>query len=116
MKRVSLSDLPEESVSHNPAIAKQVMLRAEDLPPLTNFARARFAPGQVAPGHAHADMAEVFWVESGRGEIAIDGRPHVLAPGTCVAVSPGERHEIANTGREDLVLLYFGVKIQGSPA
>jgi hypothetical protein len=64
MKLTALSHLPNEQVSHNPAIQKKVMLRSGDLPHLTNFSQARFAPGQVAAAHAHQDMCEVFFVES----------------------------------------------------
>ncbi|MEL7333376.1 MAG: cupin domain-containing protein, partial [Cyanobacteria bacterium J06560_2] len=53
MKITSLNELPIESVSHNAAIKKQVMLRMGDLPHLTNFSQARFQPGQVAQAHAH---------------------------------------------------------------
>lgn len=111
MKLVSLTDLPIESVSHNSAIAKQVMLRNGDLPHLTNFAQARLAPGQVCPAHAHQDMCEVFFIEAGTGQMAIDGIAHPLAPGTCIAVSPRETHEIANTGLEELVITYFGLQV-----
>ncbi|MFO8039702.1 MAG: hypothetical protein R6U67_09655 [Sodalinema sp.] len=65
MKHCSLNSIPPEGVSHNPNIRKQVMLRKGDLPHLTNFSQARFAPGQVAPGHCHDNMSEVFFVESG---------------------------------------------------
>lgn len=47
-----MKNLPEESVSHNPEIKKKVMLRYGDLPHLTNFSQARFAPGQTAPARA----------------------------------------------------------------
>ena len=86
------------------------MLRAGDLPQLTNFSQARFQPGQVAAAHAHADMHEVFFVEAGRGTIEIDGEPHALTPGVCVAVAPNESHEVTNTGTETLVLTYFGLR------
>ncbi len=109
MKRICLDQLPEESVSHNPAIKKRVLLRRGDLPGLIHFAQARFAPGQVADGHAHADMAEVFFVESGQGTITINGQPYSLTPGTCVAVEPGEHHKVVNSGSEELVLTYFGL-------
>ena len=108
MQHRALDQVPEEAVSHNPAIKKRVLLRRGDLPGLTNFAQATFAPGQVAYGHSHADMAEVFFVEAGEGTITVDGHPYPLAPGTCVAVEPGEHHEVANTGARDLVLTYFG--------
>ncbi|WP_346289864.1 cupin domain-containing protein [Sphaerothrix gracilis] len=111
MKQVSLAALPIETVSHNPAIKKQVLLRSGDLPHLTNFAQARFSPGQVAAAHAHADMGEVFFVEAGSGIIQIDGSEYGLRPGTCIVVEPGEVHEVINTGTCELVLTYFGIAV-----
>jgi mannose-6-phosphate isomerase-like protein (cupin superfamily) len=110
MKFTALATLPEESVSHNPAIKKKVMLRFGDLPHLTNFSQACFAPGQVATAHAHADMCEVFFVEAGNGVIRIDGQEHPLFTGVCVAVEAGETHEVCNTGAENLILTYFGLR------
>ncbi|MBE9076408.1 cupin domain-containing protein [Romeria aff. gracilis LEGE 07310] len=110
MKLTQLTQLPEEAVSHNPEIRKRVMLRSGDLPYLTNFSQARFAPGQVATAHAHTDMYEVFLVESGSGTIRIDQQPYPLTPGVCVAAEPGEVHEVSNTGQEVLVLTYFGIQ------
>lgn len=111
MKQTALSQIPEESVSHNPAIKKKVMLRLGDLPHLTNFSQARFAPGQVAAAHAHYDMCEVFFVEAGDGVIRIDGQDYPLQAGVCIAVEPGEVHEVLNTGSEALVLTYFGLRV-----
>ncbi len=59
MITTSLNELPEQPVSHNPEIKKKVMLKLGDLPHLTNFSQARFAPGQSAPAHAHQDMSEL---------------------------------------------------------
>lgn len=113
MKIVTLSQLPAENVSHDPAVQKRVMLRKGDLPPLTNFAQATFAPGQTVTAHAHADMAEVFFVEAGQGIIWVDGAAYELAPGVCVAVAAGETHELKNTGLIPLVLTYFGFETRG---
>ncbi|KAF3890357.1 MULTISPECIES: cupin domain-containing protein [Nostocales] len=112
MKFTSLNDLPEEPVSHNPKIKKKVMLRNGDLPHLTNFSQSRFAPGQTAPAHAHKDMCEVFFVESGSGFIRISEREYPLVPGSCVAVEPGEFHEVVNSGSDELVLTYFGLRVE----
>lgn len=110
MKRIALADLPVERVFHNPEIAKRVLLRTGELPHLTQLAQARLAPGQVAPGHAHADMWEIFFAQEGEGEIEVDGVVHALAAGTCLAVEPGERHELRNRGAAELVVLYLGIK------
>jgi quercetin dioxygenase-like cupin family protein len=111
MKITSLSQLPQLSVSHNPEIKKKVMLGNNDLPHLTNFSQSRFSPGQAAAAHFHHDMCEVFFVEAGSGIIKINGREYQLYPGTCVAVEPGEVHEVINNGDIELVLTYFGLRI-----
>jgi quercetin dioxygenase-like cupin family protein len=112
MKITSLDDLPEEPVSHNPEIKKKVMLRLGDLPHLTNFSQSRFAPGQTAPAHAHQDMCEVFFVESGSGIIRINGKDYPLVAGSCAAVEPGEIHEVINNDTTELVLTYFGLRVE----
>lgn len=109
MKRVSLDTLPDQGVSHNSAIRKQVLLQSGDLPHLTQFAQAYFDPGEVAAAHAHADMHEVFLVKSGQGTMTVDGTAHALSVGVCIAVAPGETHEIRNKGADPLVLTYFGI-------
>ena len=112
MKIVQLSDIIEEGVSHDPEIKKKVMLRPGDLPQLTNFSQAYFLPGQRAVAHSHDEMFEVFLVESGSGIIRVEGNEYHLEKGTCVAVQPGEVHEIINSGSEVLTLTYFGIKEQ----
>lgn len=110
MKITNLDRLPSQTVSHNPEIQKKVMLSSGDLPHLTNFSQAIFAPGQIASNHCHEDMSEVFFVESGTGTICINNQNFKLERGTCIAVEVGEYHEITNTGNTDLVLTYFGIK------
>ena len=109
MKITNLRDLPLQRVSHNPEITKKVMLNDRDIPHLTNFSQATFAPGQVASAHAHRDMSEVFFVSAGKGKMWIEGQAYELTPGICIAIAAGETHEVINTGTNDLVLTYFGI-------
>lgn len=108
--------VPETAVSHNPEIAKRVLIANGRIPFLTNLSVATFRPGQVASAHAHDDMHEVFFVERGVGTFTIDGVEHVAAPGTCVAIDPGEVHEVANRGGDDLVVRYFGIAPGAGPS
>ena len=110
MKKVRLEELEVVPVTHNPEIGKQVMLGGDAAPGLTNFSQAVFAPGQVAPGHAHGDMCEVFFVRAGRAVISVDETRHELSTGDCVLVESGERHEVSNPFDEELELLYFGLR------
>lgn len=109
MKQVSLATLPLREVSHNPLIKKQMMIGFDELKPLTQFARAVFPAGEKAPGHSHDNMAEVFFVERGCGNMRINGVDHRFMQGECITVHPGEIHELGNPGTEELVVLYFGV-------
>lgn len=109
MKRVNLNKLADQGVSHNAAIRKKVMLQPGEIPHLTNFSQATFAPGQVAPSHAHEGMHEIFFVSAGTGTMQVNGDVQALLPGVCIWVEPGDMHEVANTGTEPLVLTYFGI-------
>lgn len=104
------SDLSWSDVSHNPAVQKQVFLRNGEVPHLTQFARSVFQPGQVAPGHSHDDMWEVFQVVSGVLTAEVDGVVHTLGAGSIITLQPGERHELSNQGTEELHLTYFGIQ------
>jgi mannose-6-phosphate isomerase-like protein (cupin superfamily) len=110
MKFISLSEIPETGVTHNPEIRKKVLLKKGDAPHLTNFSRSELQPGQTAKSHAHADMFEVFFVESGSGRITVDDVSRSFVKGDCVLVEPGEYHEIVNDEDEPLILIYFGIE------
>jgi mannose-6-phosphate isomerase-like protein (cupin superfamily) len=111
MKLVSLADLPEEGVSHNPEIRKRVILRRGLIPHLTNFTRSVLLPAQTATAHTHPDMYEIFLVQSGTALVKINDTTHTIAPGDCLTIEPGEPHEITNPGPAELVLLYFGIEV-----
>ncbi|MCA9931579.1 MAG: cupin domain-containing protein, partial [Anaerolineales bacterium] len=89
-----------------------VMLQKGDLPHLTTFAQATFAPGQVTTLHSHTDMTEIFFVESGEGIITVEGAAYALAPGVCIVAEAGEQHQLANDGTAPLVITYFGIKVE----
>ena len=110
MKIILLSDLPEEGVSHDPQLKKKVILRDGELPHLKNFAQLRMAQWQVAHTHAHPDEYEIFLVEAGEGTVVLNSGEHQISAGTCVIFEPSEIHGITNTGSEELVLTYFGLK------
>jgi mannose-6-phosphate isomerase-like protein (cupin superfamily) len=101
MKIVSLTELQDQQVPHNPNIKKRVMITRGELGKLTNFSQAIFPVGEVAEVHRHENMGEVFFVQSGEGEIRIDDASFKLLPGVCALVEP----------HEELVITYFGITI-----
>ena len=110
MKLVTLADLAEQPVSHNPAIRKRVLVEPGELPGLVQFAVARFGPGMSASTHTHADLYEVFLVQAGRATFLVNGTAYEVCVGGCVTIAPGESHEVINSGNEELVVTYFSVK------
>ena len=111
MKVTHLKQLPTETVSHNRAISKKVMLRLGDIAPITQFAQATFPPGSKAPAHSHSDMIEVFFIEHGCGRITVDGQGHDISAGSSISIEAGESHELENTGDEAMIVSYFSVRI-----
>ncbi|MGI0482539.1 cupin domain-containing protein [Geminocystis sp. CENA526] len=109
MKYINLNQLPIKSVSHNLNIQKKTIIEKDNIPHLTNFSQAIFKSGQIATNHSHKDMWEVFFVESGRGIIKINGEEFLLEKGLYVIVEPKENHEIINNSQEDLIINYFGI-------
>ncbi len=90
MKMISLAELPEEGVSHDPQLLKKVMICESQLPHLKSFARLRMTPGQIAHAHSHDQLYEIFFVEAGEGAINVDGTEHHISQGTCVVFEPSE--------------------------
>ncbi len=105
-----LEEIMEEGVSHDPHIMKRVMIPDGTIPNLTNFSQARFAPGAIARGHNHPSMHEIYLIESGNGQVTIEGTPYEVGPGTYVHIHPREKHSVVNTGKKDLVITYFGIE------
>lgn len=64
--------------------------------------RQRMEPGAATPPHSH-DCEEVVIVESGTGEVHVDGRVHAFGPGTTLVIPPNVVHQIFSTGDEPLV-------------
>lgn len=109
MRRVELNSLPREPLSHDTGSTKQVFIRNNVIPHLTQLAQARIPAGTCHTAHTHSDMHEIFVVLEGSGEMQCKDQVLTLAPGVCIHVQPQENHAVNNTGKHDLVLLYFGL-------
>lgn len=110
MRRVDLQSIAATPVSHDPEILKRVMIANGEIPHLTTFSQASFAPGQRTTLHEHPDMWEVYFVTSGRGTMRINGKTYDLSPGVCITVEPGDTHEVVGGDNDTLILTYFGIE------
>ena len=109
MKRVRLGDIAEEGVSHDPEIKKRVLLRDGAVPHVTTFAQARFLPARPRRSMFTPTCTRSSWSSRGPVWCGSMGKSIRSSPARASSSEPGERHSMACTGDEPLVLTYFGV-------
>ena len=75
--------------------------------PLTrhSLAEIRHPAGTASREHSHRIAEEVYYVLEGEGMMRVDGQARAIGPGDVVVISPGQRHQVAQQGDGDLVLL-----------
>jgi mannose-6-phosphate isomerase-like protein (cupin superfamily) len=62
------------------------------------------APGEDIGEEVHDDRDQFFRVESGKGEVRIDGTATAIEEDDAIVVPAGARHNVVNTGSEPLRL------------
>jgi len=70
-----------------------------------SLAEARLAPGKATTPHHHAVTEEIYYILSGRAMMTLGGDSREVGPGDAIAIPPGVRHTILNTGPDELVFL-----------
>lgn len=109
MKIKSLKGTPKEPISHDPNILKQVWIRRDEIPNVTQFSKVVFKPEQVVSSHVHRDMYEVFLTTQGKGIIEIDEKAIPISSGVLITVEPGEYHKVINNSKDDLNIIVLGI-------
>ena len=70
-----------------------------------SLAEARLAPGAATTPHHHAVTEEIYYILSGTAVMTVGSDTRDVGPGDAIAIPPGLRHTIRNTGSDDLVFL-----------
>jgi len=70
-----------------------------------SLAEARVAVGTSTQEHYHVQTEEIYYITHGMGRIRIDGETREVKVGDAIAILPGQRHKLWNTGKETLRLL-----------
>ncbi len=70
-----------------------------------SLAEARLAPGLATTPHHHKVTEEIYYILSGSAEMTLEGESRPVGPGDAIAIPPGAKHTIRNTGPEELVFL-----------
>src|SRR6266536_4548945 len=69
-----------------------------------SLAEARVPVGGSTLEHYHAKAEEIYYIIAGAGRMRIENETRDVGPGDAVAIPPGQRHKIWNTGNETLKL------------
>ena len=70
-----------------------------------SLAHAALEVGKSTTRHFHPLAEEIYFVLSGRGLMEVDGETAEMHPGDAVAILSGAKHQIRNTGDEELRFL-----------
>jgi mannose-6-phosphate isomerase-like protein (cupin superfamily) len=70
-----------------------------------SLAEARLSVGGSTLEHYHVKTEEIYYITHGRGRIRIEGELREVKAGDAIAIPPGRKHKLWNTGAEVLRLL-----------
>ncbi len=70
-----------------------------------SLAEARLAPGAATTPHHHKVTEEIYYILLGTAVMTLGSETRPVGPGDAIAIPPGLRHTIRNTGSEELVFL-----------
>lgn len=70
-----------------------------------SLAEARLLPGTSTQEHYHEKTEEIYFITQGQGRIRIEGESRDVKAGDAIAIPPGQKHKLWNTGPGTLTLL-----------
>lgn len=70
-----------------------------------SLAEARLPVGGATQEHYHIRTEEIYYITHGAGRMRIEDEERDVRPGDAIAIPPGKRHKLWNTGTEPLRLL-----------
>jgi mannose-6-phosphate isomerase-like protein (cupin superfamily) len=70
-----------------------------------SLAEARLPVGGATQEHFHPRAEEIYFITHGEGKIRIEMETLGVRAGDAIAIPPGQKHKLWNTGKETLRLL-----------
>ena len=70
-----------------------------------SLAEARLPVGAATQEHYHAQTEEIYFITHGTGRMRLEAEEREVRAGDAVAIPPGQKHKLWNTGSETLRLL-----------
>jgi mannose-6-phosphate isomerase-like protein (cupin superfamily) len=70
-----------------------------------SLAEAKLAPRKATEEHYHIRTEEIYYILRGKGRILIESESRDINAGDGIAILPGKKHKIENSGTRDMVFL-----------
>ena len=70
-----------------------------------SLAEARLPVGGSTQEHYHPKAEEIYYITHGTGRMRIEGETREVKVGDAIAIPPGRKHKLWNTGKDTLRLL-----------
>ena len=70
-----------------------------------SLAEARLPAGASTQEHYHPRAEEIYFITAGTGRLRIEGELRDVKPGDAIAIPPGKKHTLGNSGPGTLTLL-----------
>jgi len=67
-----------------------------------SLAEARLPANGSTQEHYHVKAEEIYYITQGTGRIRVEGETREVKVGDAIAISPGRKHKLWNTGQETL--------------
>ena len=104
MEIKSLSDAPPFLTKDGSEI-RELLAHRNSAIRQQSLAEARLPAGGSTQEHYHGRTEEIYFITAGRGRLRIEGELAEVKAGDAIAIPPGQRHKLWNTGAEPLTLL-----------
>lgn len=101
---ITLEQVPEIPLP-NGSWSRMVVTRETVPGTASSLGYSVFTPGTVLSMVSH-EVEEVAYVVSGTGEIRTDGGAAPFAAGQAIHIPPAIWHAVANTGEEDVIMVF----------
>lgn len=104
-----LDKLVSITTSHGVGSKKVLLGNDETDTPITQFAVTTIYAGEKAAAHTHIDMAEIFYFQTGKGVLSLDGKEYPVFPGRFVFIPNDVSHELV--ALSDMQFVTMGLNI-----
>lgn len=100
----NLDDVPA-FITKDGSVIRELLAHRNSVIRNQSLAEARLPVGAATQEHYHPRAEEIYFITAGTGRIRIEGEARDVRVGDAIAIPPGQRHKLWNTGAGELRLL-----------